>query len=215
MLSLEVSAFDSLAGPHYRYSGAIRTMRGGRRADFHVVLHDENDEVIGEAQLLGYPRWSEPLPALVARCIAKVLEGAPHLARPTIRHASLDIRLNNQLLHECSAQMRDGKPYADGWPMELPEMPPSPWEIMCWRLAYDEWGKSKIPPFPPAVKPPVYYFGGLTFCRLSDLSDEARSFCERWLWGHDRPTVPYIDDAVYEADMTRSLRGRRFAESAG
>jgi hypothetical protein len=206
MLSLELSAFDSLAGPHHRCHGTVQAVRGGRKADFHVILYDENGDLIGQAQLLGYPRWSEPLIALVARCIAKVLEGAPSLSRSAFRYASLDIRLNREQVLEVGTQLRDGKAYCEGWPIEMPTNEPAgPWQLLCWALAYVQWGTAEIPAIPAAVDPPVYYHDGTTYCRLGDLPDEARCFCGRWLWGQAVPTVPGVDDACFSLDMARFL----------
>lgn len=69
MLHLELNAFDSLAGPYYRYRGTIENLAGGRLADYRIVLEDEQQQVLARTRLDGYARWSEPLTGFVARSI--------------------------------------------------------------------------------------------------------------------------------------------------
>ena len=211
-LNLEIGAFDSLAGPYHRCRGTITTLRGGRRADFEVILHDESGEPVARGQLLAYPRWSEELAAFVARCLAKALESRPKLACNPIRIATVEVRLADALLLETSIQLRGGRAFVEGCPIEAPTLakvapwePPPLWQLAAWALAYREWATCEIAPLPALVEPPVYYHGGLTYCRLSDLPWEARRHCERWLFGQAVPEVPGVLDAIFASDMARYL----------
>jgi hypothetical protein len=207
MLHLELSAFESLAGPHYQYKGIIGNIRGGRQADYFVALKDEEDRVVASAQLLGYPRWAEPLTGFVARCIAQALQAEPQLARPVVRLATLNILLNRTHLREVHAGLHDGVPHSSGYQLDVTavDTPPTLWQLVQWSLAFDAWGTVQMPPVPAPLAPPGYYHDGVTYCRTSDLPIEARVKIEGWLWGQTMPVIPGVQDACYQSDMERFL----------
>jgi len=207
MLHLELSAFESLAGPHYRYKGIIGNIRGGRQADYVVALRNGEDQVVATAQLLSYPRWAEPLTGFVARCIAQALLVEPQLARPVVRLASLNISLNRRHLREVHAGQHNGVLHSNGCELDAPasDTPPTLWQLMQWSLAFDAWGTVQMPPIPAPLSPLVYYHDGVTYCRTSDLPGEARARIEGWLWGQTMPVIPDVPDACYQSDMERFL----------
>lgn len=211
-LALELSAFNSLGGPHYRCRGEIAVLRGGRCADFGITLRDENDEPVAMAQLLAYPRWSEILEAFVARCVCKALDTRPVFARQVVRVVSLDVILAGETIRQFSATVPRGRLLVDGCPVLLPGGPaclqqePLPlWQLIGLGLSFHAWGTVEVPGLPPVVDPRVRYHNGQTYCRLSDLPSEAQSLCERWLFGQPTPKVPDVEDAIFAQDMQRFL----------
>lgn len=206
MLHLELNAFESLAGPFFRYKGTIECLRGGKRGDFRIALSDERGEPVAQGQLLSYPRWTESLEAFVARCLQSALQASPFLPRPALRVATLTVHLNRQCLQEYQAAWpQDWVP--PGASAELAEEGgyPTAWELIQRRLAFLAWGSDETPSMPAAVEPRVYYAAGVEYCRLSDLPLDARLQCERWMWGLSMPRIAGVEDACYAADMARFL----------
>lgn len=147
MLNLELNAFESIAGPHYRNYGAIGNIGGARLSHYEIVLDQGDGTLVGQAQLLCYARWSEPVTGLVARCLARALF-EPRLARPLFRLATLHIALNSRPLKQLHARIEGGKLDADGYVVEVPasELPPPLWRVVQWSCAMDAWGTVDTPP---------------------------------------------------------------------
>lgn len=206
-ISLELRAFVS--SPRrllVRRRGTIKCLAGGRVADFAITLDPLGDEQTIQAVLHGYPRWSEPLVALVARCL-ELVAGKSVARIPTdLRLAALSITLDRCELAEI---------YLVPDPESTSEVGPwtptnttgslSLWSLMQRRLSCEVWGMAEVPPLPAPVSVPVYQQDAIPYCRTRDLPDDVRIVFAQWAFGRARPDIAEVEDAVHVSDVSKFL----------
>lgn len=206
MLTLKLVCRDSRCG-------TVRTLRGliascanhGEVSDYWVSLLDTRHRPKHRALLRGYPSWAEPTRAFLARCLDAVLVPSDATAwfptdgceltvtdwstQRTIDVVSFgDVRHSTPLARTTNALGRSG------------------WQLMRWVCARDAFGRQEIPELPMPVRPTVYEYSGVKYCRTSDLPIEARVTFERLQTRLDRPFVPAVPDAVYPWWLEAFLR---------
>ena len=205
-LELERFCYSSILGAHYRLQGTIAAVSGGRSVSYVTKLRNQHGEPVARGELQDHPRWSEPLIAVVARCLNSALEDRldPWFA---FQHATLDVALRGQRIANlaCVSQL---------WPTcsreQLPSLfdaaaPPNAWAIACLACTASAWQQLSMPPMPKPLHVPVYEYAGIRYCRAADLPDEARETFDRWAFGASTPAVPGVPDAVFEWDVQHFL----------
>lgn len=189
-----------------RCRGNIRCLAGGRTADYAITLDPSGEDQAIQAVLPGYPRWSEPLVALVARCL-ELVAGKSVTRIPTgLRLAALSITLDRCDLAEIHLVPDPESTSENAWwtPASTPASI-SLWSVMQRRLAYEAWGMTEAPPLPAPVSVPVYRHGAIRYCRARDLPYAARSVFAQWAFGRARPDIAEVEDAVHVRDVSAFL----------
>lgn len=189
-----------------RRRGTIRCLAGGRVADFAITLDPSGGEQTIQAVLHGYPRWSEPLVALVARCL-ELVAGKSVARIPTgLRLAALSITLDwCELAEICLVPDPESTSGIGPWTPTNTTASISLWSLMQRRLSYEAWGMTEVPPLPAPVSVPVYQHGAIPYCRTRDLPDDARIVFARWAFGRARPDIAEVEDAVHVTDVSAFL----------
>ncbi|MDL1907791.1 hypothetical protein FBR03_10115 [Betaproteobacteria bacterium PRO1] len=206
-ISLELRAFVS--SPRrllVRRRGTIKCLAGGRVADFAITLDPSGDDQAIQAVLPGYPRWSEPLVALVARCLELVACKSVTRIPTGLRLAALSVTLDRCDLAEIHL-LPDAESMSECASLTPTNTPASIslWSVMQRRLAYEAWGTTEAPPLPAPVSIPVYRHGAIRYCRARDLPYAARSVFAQWAFGRERPDIAEVEDAVHARDISAFL----------
>lgn len=187
------------------------TRGGGRWANFRVELR-ESDGVppgllrIGVLQC--YPRWTEPLEALVARCINQALQSHPERQYFPFRLITVRTTFHDAVVSEVAVTHAEGRLFVGAFEIESPSSSPlpGPWGCATLRLAYEVWGTSEIPPVPTLEPVPIHRYDSVKYCRVSELPLAAQACFRRWSFGRVVPKVPGVDDAVLASDVSAFLR---------
>lgn len=186
--------------------GTIKCLAGGRLADFAITLARADGDQAVQAVLRGYPRWSEPLTGLVARCLALVADESETPSPNHLRLATLSITLERCQLAEAHLIPEHASTSEDCLrPPTQRRSSISLWSLMQKQLADEVWGMTDVPPLPEPVSVPVYQHGAMAYCRARDLPHEARVVFDRWRFGRARPDIPGVGDAVHVSDVEAFL----------
>ena len=180
--------------------GLIAAASDGEVPDYHVSLLSEQLRPCARGLLAQYPRWAEPVTALVARALDVAIRARPH-DLPRFAITSGELAVIDSTTHRHVERIRFGPVSVDpGYSLpslgEACELE-SPWQVMRWTCAQQAFGSQEIPPLPPKLRPPIYQAEGLTYCRTSDFPLEARVTFERLQSRLSRPFVPSVPDAVF------------------
>lgn len=220
MLQVKLKCHLGQTGPIALHVADIANIAGGRLATYGVRLRQLHPTLqtdttgrppAWQATLCAYPRWNEPVNALVARCLATVQEHPDVLARTwsTFDHISIAVFLNVSLLTVTKSEVSAGLLLDGATVLEAPRLSAgcSPWLAAQYRLSHVVWGSTDMPPVPPATDPPVYEKEGQRYCRIKDLPPEAAAVYARHRMGSTTPCISGVDDAVYVHDIVRFLAG--------
>jgi hypothetical protein len=208
MLELKLFCFREISGPHYRLRGTITALSGGRFVTYVAELFDHHGQLFARGLLRDHPRWSEPLTAIVARCLDAALAGLDLARWFDYERATLGVSLHGQVLINdlnCSRELEqvlgdDSQPKLFDSPT-----PPNVWEVVRLACAADAWGEPYVPRMPEPLQPAVYQHEGVRYCRSSELPDEAQWALDRCAFGQHRPLVAGVPDAVFESEMNHFL----------
>ena len=74
MLELKLFCYKSISNSHHRLSGTVKVLSGGPLVTYETELRDHHGASVARGQLQHHPRWSEPLVALLARCLNAALK---------------------------------------------------------------------------------------------------------------------------------------------
>ncbi|MFC5606081.1 hypothetical protein [Variovorax soli] len=182
----------------------------------------EGREEPPDAPLKAYPRWSEPVSGLFARCL-----GHPSVARPTgdlgpwsflrlqigirpggvrdyrplvlirVKARDHDLRIATteglaHSVHQVNARIR----YRDAW------------EVAEHALRVSAFGADDLQEAKP-LDVPIRSDGQLAFVCMGDIPEPARSVFRERMRGAGCPVIPGLSDLVYAWDWTDFLNGRR------
>lgn len=194
--------------------GTVRALRGlvasadseGEVSDYWVSLLDECHRPKHRALLRGYPRWAEPTRAFVARCLNAGL--ATSDASAWFPTDSCELTVTDW----STQRVVDIVSFGDlGRTIPVARtrgaLGRSGWHLMRWVCAQDAFGGQGLPALPSPVRPTIYEWSGVKYCRTSELPNEARVTFERLQTHLDRPFVPAVPDAVYPWWLESFLRG--------
>lgn len=182
------------------FRGLIAAASEGDAPDYQVSLLNERLRPCARALLPRYPRWAEPVTALLARALDVALRARPDcLPRLGITSAELAV-VDSRTQQPVERVLFGAAPR--GARHEVPFSQPdyeaeNPWQVMRWACAHQAFGSQVIPPLPPKLRPPIYESGGMLYCRTSDFPLAARVTFERLQSRLSRPFVPSVPDAVY------------------
>lgn len=179
---------------------------GGRVADVAVTLDRSDGRRAIQAILRGYPRWSEPLTGLVARCLGLVADESDISIQNDLRLATLSISLERWVLAEVHLIPEHGATSESG-PLQpiRGQSSISLWSLVQRRLAHETRGMPEVPPLPAPIRIPVYHHGAIPYCRTRDLPADARVVFAQWAFGRKRPVIPKVEDAVHASDLEAFL----------
>lgn len=193
--------------------GTVRTLRGliasaathADVSDYWVSLLDARLRPKHRTVLRAYPRWAEPTRAFLARCLDVVLvtsdatewfptDGCELTVTDWSTQSMVDFISFGDLRHTTPARRKASALGRNGW------------QLMRWVCAQDAFGRQELPEPPMPLRPTIYEFSGVAYCRTSDLPIEARVIFERLQAHLDRPFVPAVPDAVYPWWLESFLR---------
>lgn len=200
--------------------GTVRTLRGliasstthGEVSDYWVSVLDMNHRPMRRALLRGYPQWAEPTRAFLARCLDAALVLCDETAWFPTDVCELTVTdWSTQSMVDLIAlgDLRHARPIA----RTTNVLGRNGWQQMRWVCAQDAFGRQELPELPAPVRPPLYEWSGVKYCRTSDLPIEARVTFERLQTHLDRPFVPAVPDAVYPWWLDSFLRNELTAKS--
>lgn len=197
MLTLELVCRDTRCGTVRTLRGLIaRSERNGEVADYWVSLLDARQRPMHRATLRDYPGWAESTRAFLARGLDAVLVACDSSAWFPSDRCELSVREwgTQRLVDRISfGDPRPGPRIAQASPM----CGQGAWDVMRWACAREAFGRQELPEPPMPVRPTVYQWCGISYCRTSELPIEARVTFEQLQTRLERPFVPAVPDAVY------------------
>jgi len=166
---------------------AISNIRGGCIADYAILGADVTRKELCRCQLLSYPRWSEPISALVARSIDLVKANLPHEvdpgdvagARVRISIVPVGIVHRTRTLAELTlvvAKRRASVTLAEeplpvvDRDFQLSSANPDPLQLLVESFSQVAWRCSELPATPlRAPEPPRFAHGVRSYIRSRDI----------------------------------------------
>lgn len=193
--------------------GTVRPLRGliassahhGEVSDYWVSLLDTRNRPKHRALLRAYPSWAESTRGFLARCLDAVLvlsdatawfptDGCELTVTDWSTQSTVDFISFGDLHHSTPVARATGALGRSGW------------QLMRWACAQDAFGRQELPEPPMPVRPTIFEYSGVKYCRTRDLPIEARVTFERLQTHLDRPFVPAVPDAVYPWWLESFLR---------
>lgn len=212
MLHLTLVIRDGLDAQARVYGGTIGRLHSQTGlATYRCEFEDAQRSKLDAVTLENYPRWAEPVALLVARAIERVLTCAHQLPQPHPVQAprcagSLGIELNAFHLHRVNWRMRDAAMSVAGHCAAL-AAPMSPWALAQAALCLQSTGSLVLPALPEPLRPPVYEYEGIAYCRLRDLPLDTRRAYSQLRAGSTYPEIPGSPDARYAWDVQQFING--------
>lgn len=226
MLDTQISVRHHWRGTHVfeDFDIAVGRISGGAIAGYIARESSYDDGVRAEARLTGYPRWTEPERALVARAMGALWVSRPRLPIREFE-AITEIRTETylysgmrtpRLLHSWCLEVRDaesgllnsqvGQSVSDERTVQL--RPYAYWrELVLQGQCLASWNELTLPPWPERLQIPIYRTGCISYVRAHDLPQLARGEFRRRMAHSRRPWLPKVPDAYFAEDWLDFLNG--------
>jgi hypothetical protein len=176
---------------------------------YYCSLEDFDDRPFAQGFLKDYCRWSEQHSLFAARAIASALADAKsELHSKQCFRYLLDIeQAGRRLSRTPFAVLKDSLALANNRFFDLSASRRHVWHLASLALCADLTNSLELPAVPTAIRPHVYEFDGVRYCRSSDLPPEAQIAFERAQRGSQCPWIPGVEDAFYVQDILSFLEG--------
>ena len=205
----------------------VGRVRGGVIADYKAVLVDEAvGEELATADIMEYPRWSEPVAGLIARALHRCTSsGGPIQLRTVqpVRTLQLKIGLlpggrgSRRELLQLTGDFRTTRTPVLGCDEErgglwdtkdLPIGSHDPLGIAVQALSQWLWDTPQPHGWPKPLSVPVRHFGDIAYVRLRDIAEPAQSAFRIRMNGATAPVIDGDPDVAYVSDWEIFLGGR-------
>lgn len=205
----------------------IRNVGGGAVASYNAVLIDSRENTITTADIKDYPRWSEPVSGLVARALHKCICDQVHREFCTVqpvRTLFVSIRLipggvgDARALENFTADLRhmtapvqfsDSENKSRSVTRRLRFGGNYPLTIAVQCLSQWVWQSPHPRGWPTPIEVPVNHGEDLSYVRIADIPEPARSAFIRSMSGSTVPVIANEGPVAYAMDWTDFLSGRR------
>lgn len=192
----------------------------GRGAVTHYAVTVGDESEADARLLLNYPRWSEPILGLVARCLTICRERieseqlaiqieklicttslVPHGVGPARTLETLAVERSNALFSARSVD-ESGKRRCQTFASATSSPATLLVEAICWML----WRVPELPLVPTALEVPIHR-GAVAYVRLADIPDWARSAFVRFAGRRRNPVISGEAGEIFHARDWQAFLG--------
>lgn len=196
----------------------IGRIRGGSIGDYVVIERDNDGSVRTEGEFLQYPRWSEHVSGLAARCAHSLWYQEAAQRSPTapadayIESAEIDIGLGSQktgfrkpierieyVRIGFAPRIRVAREHWPAYEWPAPDRLPSSTRLaLVQLLALAAWGDDDIPDMPAPFDVPIHRGARYSVVCFGDIPEPARRSFELWMSGKTCPVLSEMGHRAYD-----------------